>query len=269
MNNQQDGFFFEIQEIPDNSIIFEELKKEELFFSYFQVDQKYYLFFYGQKFIDIDFIDPFIHIIEELNTKQRKIRSLRGFFLYALEIMDSGKDLQILRTNLKPSFWRTLKTILRQNKKIVLLQFLFGSQSSDTDITDIRTEFQSLKETIESLQNQVNSLHQKLIELEKNQTLKIKKCLSELLNRSQATKIDQQGDYSSDSSLTPQSGNLLPNDSEVRNPTSSRKGMESKSVSDPPKIDSKPLSQSQQYNLSLNQEKGLNQPNFITLGKIL
>ena len=76
MNNQQDGFFFEIQEIPDNSIIFEELKKEELFFSYFQVDQKYYLFFYGQKFIDIDFIDPFIHIIEELNTKQRKIRSL-------------------------------------------------------------------------------------------------------------------------------------------------------------------------------------------------
>ena len=63
MNNQQDAFFFEIQQIPGNSIIFDELKKQELFFSYFQVDQKYYLFFYRQKFIDIDLIDPFIHII--------------------------------------------------------------------------------------------------------------------------------------------------------------------------------------------------------------
>ena len=87
MNNQQDAFFFEIQQISDNSIIFDEFKKQELFFSYFQVDQKYYLFFYGQKFIDIDLIDPFIQIIEELDTKQRKIRSLRGFFLYALETM--------------------------------------------------------------------------------------------------------------------------------------------------------------------------------------
>jgi len=82
------------------------------------------------------------------------------------DMSSNGKDLQILRTNLKPSFWRTLKTILRQNKKIVLLQFLFGSQSSDTDITDIRTEFQSLKETIESLQNQVNSLQDRIHDLE-------------------------------------------------------------------------------------------------------
>ena len=44
--------------------------------------------------------------------------------------------------------------------------------------------------------------------------------------------------------------------------------MESKSVSDEPKIDSKPLSNSEGYNLPSNQEKGLNQPNFITLGKI-
>ena len=30
--------------------------------------------------------------IEELDSKQRKLRSLRGFFLYALEIMEKGKD---------------------------------------------------------------------------------------------------------------------------------------------------------------------------------
>jgi hypothetical protein len=106
MNNQQNAFFFETQPIPEDSVLFEELQKQQLFFSYFQVDQKYYLFFYRQKSIDIDIIDPFIHILEELDRKQRKIRSLRGFFLYALEIMNNGKDLQILTTNLKPSFWR-------------------------------------------------------------------------------------------------------------------------------------------------------------------
>ena len=56
--------------------------------------------------------------------------------------------------------------------------------------------------------------------------------------------------------------------SEVRNPTSQRKGMESKSVSEAPRSPLKPLSGSQQYNLSSNQEKGQNQPNFITSGKI-
>jgi hypothetical protein len=101
------------------------------------------LFFYGQKPIDIDSINPSITILEELDVKQRKIRSLRGFFRYALQIMENGKDFQIVTTNLKASFWRKLKTILRQNKKAVLLQFLFGSQPIDADrIADI----QSLKE---------------------------------------------------------------------------------------------------------------------------
>ena len=44
--------------------------------------------------------------------------------------------------------------------------------------------------------------------------------------------------------------------------------MESKSVSEAPRSPLKPLSGSQQYNLSSNQEKGQNQPNFITSGKI-
>jgi hypothetical protein len=80
MTNPQNAFFFEIEEIPENSPIFEELQKEELFFSYFQVDQKYYLFFYGQKPLDINLIELHLQIIEELDRKQRKIRSLRGFF---------------------------------------------------------------------------------------------------------------------------------------------------------------------------------------------
>ena len=43
MNKQQNVFFFETPQIFENAAIFEELKKQELFFSHFQVDQKYYL----------------------------------------------------------------------------------------------------------------------------------------------------------------------------------------------------------------------------------
>ena len=125
------------------------------------------MFFYGQKPIDISFIELHLQIIEELDRKQRKIRSLRGFFFYALEIMKNGKDFEILRTNFQVSFWRKLKTILRQNKKEVLLQFLFGRVYSSQG----STPHSDIIEMIQNLQTQVNSLQQKIIELEKNQSL--------------------------------------------------------------------------------------------------
>jgi len=43
-------------------------------------------------------------VIRELDSKQRKIRSLRGFFLYTLEIIENGKDYEILETNLQSFF---------------------------------------------------------------------------------------------------------------------------------------------------------------------
>ena len=164
MNSQQNAFFFEIQQILEDSKIFEELKNQELFFSYFQVNQKYYLLFYQQKFIDIDQIEPFISILEELDTKQHRIRSLRGFFLYALEIIENENDFEILSTNLQPSFWRKLRKIIRQNKKTVLLQFLFRSDSGRG------YSYQGSSPPLEELQNQVNSLQERIVELE-NQNL--------------------------------------------------------------------------------------------------
>jgi len=166
MNTQQTAFFFEIQQIPEDSKIFDELQNQQVCFSYFQVNQKYYLFVYQQKFIDIDRIEPFIHILDELDTKQRKIRSLRGFFLYALEILENGQDYQILKTNLQPSFWRKLKTILRQNKKIVLLQFLFGKDEDNKLVNQGWNP--AFDDRIQNLQNQINSLQQKIIQLESN-----------------------------------------------------------------------------------------------------
>ena len=142
----------------------------------------------------------FIDILEELDTKQRKIRSVRGFFIYALEIMEAKKDLEILTTNLKASFWRKLKTILRQNKKEVLLRFLFGSQQQS-----------DLEETIQNLQDQVNSLQNRIIELE-NQTNNLKYALRDQNKAPDTMKSIQQGDYTLDLKKSPYS---LGNDGKV------------------------------------------------------
>ena len=279
MTNQPDAFFFEIQPIPDDTILYDQFQQQNIFYSYFQVEQKYYLFFYSQKSIDIDLIEQFIDILEELDTKQRKIRSLRGFFLYALEIMNNEKDLQIFKTNLKPSFWRNLRTILRQNKKEVLLRFLFGKGYS------FEASNSHLEDQIQTLKSQVDSLHQKIIQLEQeaiasvkrseqNQPLQIKKALSELLERSQAVKIGEQDN----TTLKPNiSSYLQENDTKIHSNLQKELSLteqqaeetKSKSLSDASKSDFKALSDSQQYNnLSSDQSKAQNQPNFITLGKI-
>ena len=176
--------------------------------------------------------------------------------------MNNQKDLQILKTNLKPSFWRNIRTILRQNKKQVLLQFLFGRGYSYQD------PIPHLEDQIQTLQNQVNSLQQKIIQLEQNQTLNFKKALSELLKRSEAAKIDQQ--YNSN--LKPNMGSSLQeNDTKIHSNLQQVQEPSyqiSKSLSEDKISPLETLSESQHYNLSSNQEKGLNGSNFITLGKI-
>jgi hypothetical protein len=154
-------FFFQTKQISDDTILFQEFKKQKIFFSYFLVDQKYYLFLYSQKPIGIDFLYQFVDVIQELDSKKRKIRSLRGFFLYALEIIENGKDYEILDTNLQPFFWRKVKNILRQNKKVALQEFLFGSQDSIAPTPPSK----DLEAKIEKLQNQVDSLQEKVIDL--------------------------------------------------------------------------------------------------------
>ena len=67
-------FFFQTQQISDSSSIFNQLKEQKIFYSYFQVDQNYYLFLFSQKPIDINFLYQSDQIIQELDSKQRKIR---------------------------------------------------------------------------------------------------------------------------------------------------------------------------------------------------
>ena len=117
--NRNPPFFFQIQQIPDDTILFNELKWQESFFSYFQADKNYYLFLYAQQSIDRNLLYQSVDVIQELDSKQRKIRSPRGFFLYffmpvrsahsaliaSVEIVQNGKDYEILETNLQPFFW--------------------------------------------------------------------------------------------------------------------------------------------------------------------
>jgi hypothetical protein len=253
------------------------LKEQKIFYSYFQVDQNYYLFVYAQQSIQLDLIYESIYVIQELDSKQRKIRSLRGFFLYALEIIENAQDYEILQTNLQPFFWRKVKNTIQQNKKDALLQFLFGkapnyksvSKGSSPHLQEMQDKIQNLQNQVHSLAQQVERLQQKIIQLEQNQNIVRETNLNVFSEAPKSPKIDsltlEQGDYTLKGKKAPY---LTENESEVRNPTYQPKDMESKSVSEASKGPLTPFSESQQYNISSTQYKGLNESNFITLGKI-
>jgi hypothetical protein len=157
--------FVKIRPITDSSIIFTELEKHKFNFHYFRIDQVYYLFFYGkkEKFDSMDSLYRTITIIEELDTKKRRLRSVRGFFLYAVEILENPnqENIQVLKTNLHVLFWKRVKNVLRQNNKGLLLRFLFGA--SEMSITN---EGNSLEQTIQELQIEMLSLRKKLEKFE-------------------------------------------------------------------------------------------------------
>lgn len=62
-----------------------------------------------------------------------------------------------------------MKNIIRQNKKDGLLEFLFGKDENNKSLLeDSSTTFQEMDHKIQNLQNQINSLQQKVIHLETN-----------------------------------------------------------------------------------------------------
>lgn len=173
MNQEHFAIFLEIQKITNPQLIWEELQTKGLFFSYFQVDNRYYFFGYGanENFLDLEVIYQRMTVIQELDTKQRKIRSLRGFILYALEIMKTGQDFAILATNCNPFFWRKVKNIIRQNKKGALTDFLFATSKSkivDPDSIQQTTRLKALEEKVEALKKETILLQQKISYLENN-----------------------------------------------------------------------------------------------------
>lgn len=275
-------FFFQTQTIPDDSNLFHQFKKQKISYSYFLVNQNYYLFFYAQEPIQLDFIYQSIDLIQELDSKQRKIRSLRGFFLYALETIQNADNYEILKTNLQPFFWKKVHNIIRQNKKGALQEFLFGKDTdtkyhttgSNPALQELQNQVDSLAQQVEKLRTALRFGQQKVIQLE-YKLENPKYALSESSQPLKSSKTIQQENYTLRGKkalyLTenePKRSAVSRRDSEVRNTTSQTKYIESKTVSGDPKIHFKAPLPSEEYNIPLKSEKGPNEQNFIILSKI-
>lgn len=174
----QNVYFFQINKISQDAIILEQLKEQGIFFSYFKVDRKHYLLLYDKKLFKIDFIIATFNYLIHLNVKKRKIRSLRGFLLYAIEIMENGRDRQILHTNLSPLFWEDVKDVIRQNRKKALDTFLFESELNESiqdswsqnnfeeELKRVNEKLNSLEAECKSLKGNVNRLEEKVDSLD-------------------------------------------------------------------------------------------------------
>lgn len=165
MEIQPFSFFVKTQKMSNLENLFFQFEKYSLKYYYFQISHSYYLFLFGKVNAPEvwDFFYESLPILEELNTKQRKLRSLRGFLLYALEILETaGEDnIQVLATNLPPLFWKRVKDVIRQNQKGVLLNFLFRDSDQLTFPPKVCCE-----EILQTLQTEINILKNKVEVLE-------------------------------------------------------------------------------------------------------
>lgn len=150
----QNLFFSQIQQIQNENILAEIIKKN-LFFSYFYADQKYYILIFDEQEIDRDFIYKLFTIIQEIDSQKRKLRSFRGFFVYILKLQNDAEKFEFLQTNLKPYFWFDLKNIIRQNNNQRLLEFLFGTPNKSKRLLD---RINLLEKKILHLEKQIESL---------------------------------------------------------------------------------------------------------------
>ena len=118
--------FYQIYELEPNSIsMWDIIKKQNIFYTYFFANQNFYLFLFYPSLFRKNLLSYLtqIQIIKKLDKKPRKIRSTSGFCRYALEIMESS-NCKILKTNYDSSFWKKLRVILKRNQKASLTKFL-------------------------------------------------------------------------------------------------------------------------------------------------
>jgi hypothetical protein len=164
----------EIDSISESSRIFEKLGLSHYYYSYFQVNQTYYLFFYAAQKNNslLEEVYQSITVIQELNTKTRRIRSLRGFLLYTLEIRKHAQRVEILQTNLPSLFWTRVERILRQSHTGTLEDFLFGASKSIVSLSDPPQESQLLEERVQRIESQITFFTQELKELKERLALK-------------------------------------------------------------------------------------------------
>lgn len=179
------AYFAEIEPISKSSNLFEGLNEKNYQYYYFQKNQAFYIFLFGKEGNNlVEYLLSFLKIRKELDTKKRKIRSIRGFLFYVLETIEYDETLvTVLKTNLSPFFWKRVQNVLKQNKKDNLLNFLFGT-----------LEFfptSSIKLKYLELENQVSKIKSELEVLKKQTSETI------LLQKKMKIIIDEKKDESS------------------------------------------------------------------------
>lgn len=149
---------FETNKIKKDSDLFNQFKNQNIFFYYFQISEKYYLFLFAEKPISLDFTVNLseIEVIRKIDSKQRQLRSLRGFILYVLELRMTKPNKEIA-TNLKPFFWTDVERVLNKRKKNGLKEFLFGKEAQEVE-EDINIKLEKMQNQIEKLRSEISFL---------------------------------------------------------------------------------------------------------------
>ena len=154
--------FFEIEQVLNRKNLKKFFQEKKIYFSYFKVKKNmYYLFLYYENNESTFSLPDNVCIVNILDKKKRRLRSLRGFLLYALEIIGS-EEIQILATNLQPLFWQKIKNVLAQNRTDLLVNFALNQSTSidlslQIQINEMQLEILKLKQEIESLhESQLN-----------------------------------------------------------------------------------------------------------------
>lgn len=183
IENEPFAYFVEVEPIAESSELFDDLEKKDYYYYYFQKNQMYFLFLYGKYGINLEaYLMMYLEIRKELNSKQRKIRSIRGFLLYALEVINYNEEfVKVLKTNFRPRFWTKVQDVIKQNKKGYLFNFLFGTYKSssvsesvalETKYFELENQIQNMRHDIISLRESFNTLSS--INLETNNQSKVK-----------------------------------------------------------------------------------------------
>lgn len=164
MSKNFSAHLLKVKPISDLSIL-QYFEEEDQYYSYFEINQNYYLFAFGRnegRDETIKSLCQKIGVIQVLDRKKRKIRSLRGYFLYVLEIMKNSDKMTELSSNLRPMFWYRVEDIIRQNKKNELYEFVFGPELLWNENQNL-----SFLDLISKLEDEIQWIKRKLKELEK------------------------------------------------------------------------------------------------------
>jgi hypothetical protein len=134
----------QIQSISDKVLLKKLCKNLDnlVYYSYFRIQTNYYfLTFSKNKLFEVlvsNLLDRQTYILKNIITRERRLRSLRGFLNYVIELKNSKKEFEVLATNLQSDFWLDIEIILQSKNKSRLNEFLFSKTNVPQQLKDFK-----------------------------------------------------------------------------------------------------------------------------------